>query len=75
MSIEKFIAELESNIVGAEPDTLRPDSRFRDLPYWDSLAALTALATFDACFGRQISGQQLAGCQTVHDIYDLAAKP
>jgi acyl carrier protein len=74
MSIEKFIADLEANIVGAEPGTLNPDTAFRDLPYWDSLAALTAMATFDACFGRQISGQQIASCRTIRDIFDLGAK-
>lgn len=74
MTIENFIAELEANIVGAEPGTLNPDTAFRNLQYWDSLAALTTLATFDACFGRQISGQQLAACQTIRDIYDLGAK-
>ena len=74
MTIENFITELESNIVGAEPGTLNPDTAFRDLLYWDSLAALTALATFDACFGRQISGQQLASCRTIRDIFDLGAK-
>ena len=74
MTIENFIAELEANIVGAESGALSPDSVFRDLQYWDSLAALTALATFDACFGRQISGQQLAACRTIRDIFDLGAK-
>jgi acyl carrier protein len=71
MTIEQFIAELEANIVGAEPGTLRPATKFRELPYWDSLAALTTLAVFDASFGRQISGQQLAGCTTISDIHSL----
>lgn len=72
MNIDQFISELEGNIVGAEPGSLRADTRFRELPYWDSLAALTTLATFDGCFGRQISGQQLAACHTLGDIYVLA---
>lgn len=74
MTIEKFIAELEANIVIAEPGALTPDTPFRELQHWDSLAALTALATFDACFGRQISGQQLAACRTIRDVFDLGAK-
>lgn len=72
MSVEEFIIELEGNIVGAAPGTLRPDTRFRDLPYWDSLTALTTLATYDSCFGLQISGQQLESCQTLHDIFNLS---
>ncbi len=72
MSIDQFIAELETNIVGAEPGTLRADTKFRELPYWDSLAALTTLAAFDACYGRQISVQELAQCTTIQDIHALA---
>jgi len=74
MTIEKFVQELESNLIGLEPGTLSPDTRFRELPLWDSLAALTTLATFDACFGRQISGQQLGECRTVQDIFNLGSK-
>jgi acyl carrier protein len=72
MTIENFISELEQGIVGVEPGALQPATRFREQPYWDSLAALTTLAVFDSIFGRQLSGQQLAGCQTIQDIYDLA---
>ncbi|MBX3739279.1 MAG: acyl carrier protein [Candidatus Didemnitutus sp.] len=74
MTIDKFIQELEANLIGLEPGTLSPDTNFRHLPIWDSLAALTTLATFDACFGRQISGQQLGGCETVRDIFNLGTQ-
>jgi acyl carrier protein len=72
MTIEIFINELEQSIVGAAPGSLKPATRFRELPYWDSLAALTTLAVFDASFGRQLSGQQLTSCTTIQHIYDLA---
>jgi acyl carrier protein len=72
MTIEIFINELEQGIVGATPGSLQPETRFRELPYWDSLAALTTLAVFDASFGRQLAGQQLTSCNTIQDIYNLA---
>jgi len=74
MPIENFIAELENNIVGIEPGSLQADTRFRDLSCWDSLAVLTTLATYDACFGRQLTASQLATCTTVRDIFELAQK-
>ena len=72
MTIENFISELEQGIVGVERGALQPATRFREQPYWDSLAALMTLEVVDASFGRQLSGKQLAGCQTIQDIYELA---
>lgn len=72
MNIETFISELESNLIGAELGTLGWDTRFRELPYWDSLAALSLLSTFDSVFGRQLSGQALASCETLGDVFALS---
>jgi acyl carrier protein len=72
MTIEEFARELESNIDSATPGSIQPDSRFREFAWWDSLAALTTLAVFDSCFGRQITGEQLAACQTIADIHALS---
>ena len=69
MSVEEFTRELESNIDGVDSGSIRPDSKLRESPWWDSLAALTTLAVFDSCFGRQLTGEQLAACETVAEIY------
>lgn len=73
MTAETFIAELEANLIGAEPGSLRPETRFRELPYWDSLAALSMLATYDSVFGRQLTGEMLAKCETIADVVALAS--
>ncbi len=72
MSIAEFISELEQSYEGCEAGSLRPETRFRELPYWDSLAVLTTLAAFDSCFNRQISSEDLSKCDTLEDIYKLA---
>jgi acyl carrier protein len=73
MTIETFISELEANLVGATPGSLRPDTRFRELPYWDSLAALSMLATYDSVFGRQLTGEMLARCETIDEVVASAS--
>ncbi len=72
-TIDAFIEELESNIMAAESGDLTPETRFRDLPWWDSLAVLATLGAFDTCFGRQLAAEDLKRCETVRDIYDLGA--
>lgn len=74
MDIQKFITELEASIEGVEPGSLTPDTRFRELPAWDSLAALSTLSAVDAVFGIQLTGEQLRGCHTVREIHDLASR-
>lgn len=73
MTLDQFIQELEASLSGAEAGQLKPETRFRDLSWWDSLAVLGTLAVFDGCFGRQLTAQQLEGCQTIGDIYRLGA--
>ena len=72
MTPEALIAELESTLEGLTPGTLLPATRFRDLPAWDSLAALSTLAAVDTVFGIQISGEQLRQCHTIREIAELA---
>lgn len=72
MTIAAFIAELEGSIDTIPPGSLRPETRFREMAWWDSLAALTTLAIFDSSFGRQLTGEQLAACETIQDIFQLS---
>ena len=62
------------SIENCEPGSLRPETVFRELPWWDSLAVLVTLAAFDSCFNRQISAADLAPCRTLADVYALAAR-
>lgn len=63
-----FISELEASLENCPKGSLAPDTRFRDQPWWDSLAALTALAVFDTVYGKQLTADQLRQCQTIGDI-------
>ena len=72
MNMQQFIQELEGTIEGVEPGSLQASTAFRELPVWDSLAALTTLAAVDTVFGIQITGAQLRQCRTIQDICDLA---
>ncbi len=73
MTIERFIAALEENIEGISPGTLRPETEFRALPAWDSLASLSTLAVIDAEFGVQLAGASFRGCRTIADLFHASA--
>jgi acyl carrier protein len=70
--MDPFIRELEMAIVGCQKGSLRPETRFREQPWWDSLAALVIMASFQTVYGSQIGPEHLAKCQTLGDVAALA---
>lgn len=65
---QDFINELEASLEACPKGSLSATTRFREQPWWDSLAALTALAVFDTVYGKQLTADQLRQCQTIGDI-------
>lgn len=74
MEIHEFVRELEAAVPDMVPGSLQAETRFRELPVWDSLASLTLLSVVDARFGFQMSGEQLRSCATVRDVFELAMR-
>lgn len=66
-----FIAELEGSLESCPKGSLSAETRFREQPWWDSLAALTTLAVFDGIYGKQLTTDQLGKCLTIGDICAL----
>jgi acyl carrier protein len=52
--------------------TLKPEMRLDGLSDWDSIAVLNTIALMDREFGVKVTGDQIAACQTLGDILDLA---
>jgi acyl carrier protein len=63
-----FLAELTASLPTAPLQPLTADTRFREQPWWDSLAALIVMASFQGAYGRQITADQLRTCQTLGDV-------
>jgi acyl carrier protein len=68
---QDFLSELENTLENCPKGSLAPSTRFRDQPWWDSVAALTLLASFDTVYGKQISIEQLKACATLADVCAL----
>lgn len=71
MQIEDFIKNFEESIEGLDPGSVKPDTVFRDLPQWDSLAVLTTLAMIDAEYEVSVSANELAECATIFDLFEI----
>ena len=69
-----FLSELTASLPTPPAAPLSLDTRFREQPWWDSLAALIVMATFQGAYGRQITAEQLRGCNTLGEVMGLGEK-
>ena len=65
--IEKFAEAIECE----NPENLMADTKFRDLPEWSSLAALSIIAMADEEYDTEISGTKLRSAETLLDLFNL----
>jgi acyl carrier protein len=72
-NIAVFIKKIEAEIEGVTPGTITPDLNFRDLPEWSSMHALILIALAETEYDVSISGQDLRGCTTIQDIYNIVS--
>ena len=63
-----FLKELEASLAECPPGGLTLELRFRNQPWWDSLAALTLLAVFDSTFGKPLAVEDFMKCETIGDV-------
>ncbi|MCC8484535.1 acyl carrier protein [Xanthomonas campestris pv. raphani] len=71
MSHATFIENFLSATDFQEPVEVTVDTVLRDLPEWDSLAALGVIVMFDMEYGKTITGEDLANVVNVGDLYNL----
>ncbi|HTL82862.1 MAG TPA: acyl carrier protein [Bacteroidia bacterium] len=73
-TIREFITKVEKEIDGISPGTLQPATNYRDLPEWSSMHALVLIALAETDYNVTLTGEDLRGCKTVQDLYDVISK-
>lgn len=71
ISIEEFTQLLEKEFEELPPNTLTPDTNYRDIPNWSSMHALIIIAFADANFGVELTASDLRSTQTIRDLYNI----
>lgn len=65
--IEKFAEAIEVENV----ESLTPETEFRELEEWSSLAALSLIAMFDEEYDITVNGNAIREAETIEDLYNL----
>lgn len=70
-NIQTFIDNFLVAVDFQNPVDVQPTTQLRDLPEWDSLAALGVIVMFDIEYGKTITGEDLKNCNTIEDLHRL----
>jgi len=68
----KFLEKLASILIVPEADLDRLE--LEDFENYDSLGRISVSALVEDAFGAEISQEQLAGCKSAKDLFELASK-
>jgi len=72
MDIHEFIDKFAAQFDDTERCEFTPETAFRkDLKEWSSITALSVIAMIDIEYSVKVSGDDLARCITVKDVYDI----
>jgi acyl carrier protein len=70
MTMSDFCTRLEA-LMELDPGSVQPATMLSELPTWDSVSRLGFMALADEVAGAQLSGTEIAQCQSVSDLARL----
>lgn len=73
-NIETFIEKFTAAVDFQNPLPIHSDTQLSELPEWDSLATLSVIVMSDMEYGKTITGNDLANCKSIQDIYALTGQ-
>lgn len=71
MDINKFIADFADQFDDTDASEITAHTSFHDLEEWDSLIALAVLNMTDKKYGKRITFDDMKGCDTVEDLFNV----
>lgn len=71
MDLEKFIADFADQFDDTDASEIDANTSFHDLEEWDSLIALAVLNMTEKKYGKRITFDDMKGCDTVEDLYNV----
>ena len=73
MEIKDFINHFEDVFEDTEISTLKPETNFRELEEWSSLAALSTMAMISDEYDIAITADEMRSTTTFQQLFDLVS--
>jgi acyl carrier protein len=71
MNLDEFVTKFAEEFTETSPESFKPETEFKKLDEWDSLAVLSIISMIDEKYGKFITGAELRSLSTIKDVYDL----
>ena len=71
MELQEFIQLFAEQFDDTPVEIFMPATKFRELPEWGSLIALSIIAMVDEEFEKRITGADIRGVETVEELFTL----
>lgn len=71
MEMKDFISKFAEALDDMDASTLSPETKFRELDEWSSIAALSILAMADEEYEVELSGAEMRSANTIQELFDL----
>lgn len=71
--MEKFITLFAEQFDDTQRSLFTPETKFRDLDEWNSLAALLIMAMINEEYNVLLKGDEMRGAETIEELYNLVA--
>jgi acyl carrier protein len=71
MTLNEFVMAFAQEFDEAPIDLFTPNTVFKELKEWDSLAALSIIAMVDEKMEKRITGADIRSSNTVEDLFNI----
>ena len=69
MTLEEFVLAFAGEFDETPIEKFQPETDYKSLDEWGSLAALSIIALTMVSFGKKLTGEELQHCSTIKDLY------
>lgn len=71
MTIEEFIKKIAAELEDTPADQLTPETNYKDLDEWGSLASLSIISMVEEEYGQLITGADVRARNSIKELYDF----
>ena len=71
MKLHDFVKSFASEFNEIPEGGFTPNTIYKDLAEWDSLAVLTIISMIDDEYEKTLTGADLRACNTIEDLYNF----
>lgn len=71
MDINTFVEDFAAQFDDTDPSEFKPETIFKDVEEWSSLAALLIIAMVDENYDVRIKGEDIRNSSTINDLFEI----